>query len=224
MALDRRIDEVCLTGAVARTLIFFHVIQDQFAPNARTPWRRESFDNFLRVWRLARTVAEGKRAELLRRLNDGDLRKLRSGNVESVESIAKRYRDAGLTPRPKNHKARTPRSLISKVGFLVNPQKLVPYDRFARVGLNKRRGRKREGGLGQLEIGYKTYIDCFNECFAALRPQIAGECRLPWACELARRLKILRKWRTSEALYRKILDEVLMTEAGRWDQSPKDDN
>ena len=64
---------------------------------------------------------------------------------------------------------------------------------------------------------YKSYFDSFEKCYSIVKNDIVDGCSKKWVGGLADELDIDKKWRRSNAFYRKVLDGVLMTEGGRSD-------
>ena len=217
MPLDDPICPTLLAGSIARTLLLFREYQTQLGKIAGTGLTPDFFDHFVRSWGLARTIGVSKRPEIRRRLNGGDLERLEIGNAAAVEEIAAEYCESRLSAKSKKSgdSHRMPRSLLAKVGFLANPNHLVPYDTYAKKGLNIRRGPAREGGLGALADDYCSYFESFENCLVGVRDFIVDGCSESWVCGLADQLQVPQESRSCEGFYRKVLDDVLMTEGGR---------
>lgn len=219
MSLDSPICPTLLTGSVARTLLLFREYQPQLGKIAATGLTSKFFEHFVRTWGLGRTIGKSKREEIRKRLNGGDLKRLEIGNAAAVEEIAARYCKCKLSAKSNRsgQSHRIPRSLVAKVGFLANPNYFVPYDTYAKKGLNLRRGLVRDGGLGHLADDYCSYFESFEKCFVSVRDLIVSGCSESWVRGLADQLYIPQEIQCCEGFYRKVLDDVLMTEGG-WGQ------
>ena len=64
--------------------------------------------------------------------------------------------------------------------------------------------------------GYENYLEVFNRCYSLLEDSIDEECSQEWAIDLAKVLNVEDRWVGDDAFYRKVLDDVLMTEGGRY--------
>ncbi len=198
-------------------MIAFHEYQAQLGKVTGAGLTEEFFDKFVRTWGLARTIGTDKREAIRIRLVNGDLKRLKDGSAKTVDEIASEYRESKLSAKTggKKKSYRTPRSLLSKMAFLAKPTLFVPYDTYAKKGLNSRRGSIRDNGCGYLADDYESYLSSFEKCYSKVKNDIVDGCSKKWVSGLADDLHINKKWRCSNAFYRKVLDGVLMMEGGR---------
>lgn len=217
MPLNDPICRTVLAGSIARTMLVFHEYHAQLGQVAEAGLTEEFFDRFIRTWGLARTIGKDKRKTIREKLVKSDLRRLKDGNAGTVDKIASEYRELKLSAKTggKKKSYRTPRSLLSKMAFLAKPTLFVPYDTYAKNGLNNRRGSVRDNGCGYLADDYVSYFDSFEKCYSKVKNDIVHGCSKKWVSGLADELHINREWCCSDAFYRKVLDGVLMTEGGR---------
>ena len=206
-------DPICprdLACSTARTIILFYEYQGQIGKLNKRTLTEDFFKNFINTWGVARTIYKCERENVRERLIGGDLARLKRGKAGTIDSVAGCYNSNGLSKY-------VPRSLVSKIGFLAKPAVFVPCDTYSTKGLNLRRDKRRgDGGEQYLKSSYKNYLEVFNHCYCLLRKEIQAECSQGWAKELAYRLNIDKELFRDDAFYRKVLDDVLMTEGGRY--------
>src|SRR5439155_10411687 len=127
---------------------------------------------------------------------------------DAAKYIGRRY---WSSQKQKSGTASLPLSLVSKVGFLFTTETIVPYDSFARGGLNTLRGMKKDGGRGHLERpSYSEYLLAFDSELEHFKTAIETELICPWAKYLAVRLGCSSKTLQSRKFQRKIFDNLLM--------------
>jgi len=169
------------------------------------------FKSFTGEWRVARALVGSDRTALLRFLNQHIRTYFAAGDPGAgVVKLAG-------TLVAKGFSVQRPISLASKLGFFYQPRRLIPYDRFAVEGLNRRRGMKRAGGEGRLPArDYSAYLSSFNRHFSDVAAQVKAECSSRWMKALTKRLEFHPNWAQSQAFQRKVFDNVLMLEGGRF--------
>jgi hypothetical protein len=190
---------------------FFPVIQLK-------PFKHEWFSWFQSQWKVARTINKQSR-EFVRAYLDTEFRRELSrrdtGQVVD-EAAAHIQRMRWASRERKNGVASLPLSLVSKTGFLLTAGTIMPYDTFARSGLNALRGTKKSGGRGHLESPtYSEYIRAFDYEFEKFQAEIKSELASSWAKNLAARLGCSPETLQSRKFQRKIFDNVLMRIGGR---------
>ena len=220
MALGDPIRPEDLVRSVVRTTMLFGEYRGKLAQLNDRAFTKDFFVKFVRAWGLRRTIGEGERKfeKVWELIACHDLERLAQGTAKTVDEIAEYYKRKGLSAKSggKSKSFRTTRSLVSKIGFIAEPDKYVPCDTYSMKGLNLRRGRIRDGGEGYLMGGYENYLELFNRCYSLLEDSIDEECSQEWAIDLAKVLNVEDRWVGDDAFYRKVLDDVLMTEGGRY--------
>ena len=169
---------------------------------------------FLGEWNIARTVKQDKKTKVLRFLNHEFGEILANYDCgEAIDRAANIVRRRGLTAEVGQNKiAGLPISMISKVAFLFYPAKYPPYDRLGKIGLNKLRGTKLDGGRGQSTFSsYKEYLDDFNRYFKQCNGRIQTELEESWPHELAEKIGVSGGCLGTRAFRRKVFDNVLMS-------------
>jgi hypothetical protein len=155
-------------------------------------------------WKVARTIKGGRKAQVRQYLDLEFRRALSVGDpAECVDAAALHIQRQGWTSRRCR-----PVSLVSKVGFFLRPDRLVPLDRFSMEGLNLLRAGKSSGKLKR--DSYKAYLDAFDEEYACLERQLELALNKPWLVEMAGRLGCPRIALSSVAMRRKLFDDYLM--------------
>jgi hypothetical protein len=102
--------------------------------------------------------------------------------------------------------------LVSKIGFFLKPNTLVPYDAFSRRGLKTIR---RKLGVSRSKIeSYSDYLNEFNAEFKLARLEIRNGLTEPWVRALAKKLKCPIEVLKSEPMQRKVFDYYLMEIGG----------
>jgi hypothetical protein len=173
------------------------------------------FKWFVNDWRVERTIKEGKR-NFVRRYLDGNFRIRLAGGLEgsAVEKVAQIIKEKGWGAKESKN-GNGPQSLVSKIGFFLKPETLVPMDRFAREGLKKLRKRRR---LPSLKLDrYSEYLEAFNTEFKFAKNQICHASSESWVTALSKKLGChdIKAARKSPAFQRKIFDTYLMEIGGR---------
>jgi hypothetical protein len=171
------------------------------------------FRQFAGGWRVARTINQNK-MELVRQYLDVQLRQqLANGHGARCvdEAAAFIQKKCWSAQKRKDGKASLPLSLVSKVGFFFRPHELVPYDNYARHGLNRLRRPKRMGGQGNYSGGsYHGYLEAFDDQFSRRQEQIRNALTESWVTILAAKLGCRTEALTSLAMQRKTFDNFLM--------------
>ncbi len=169
----------------------------------------EWFRRFAGAWNVARTIKHDS-LSLVREFLDRDFRKkLLKGGGETVDAAARHIQEQGWSSQTrKNGKSSMPISLVSKVGFFLLPNRLVPLDRYAVHGLN---GLRRARGVSRLKgKSYREYLEAFDEHYANMEPQLANALKEPWVITLASKLGCPAQALETIAIRRKLFDDYLM--------------
>ena len=167
----------------------------------------EWFSWFLGAWNVARNIKDGRKT-LVREYLDREFRRALSleDRAECVDAAALHIQRQGWSSR-----GCLPVSLVSKVGFFLRPDRLVPLDRFSVRGLNLLRA---SNGTGRLKRNcYKAYLDAFDEQYAGLEAQLKAALKERWVVDMAGQLGCPRAALTSPAMHRKLFDDYLMHSA-----------
>lgn len=176
------------------------------------------FKWFIGEWNVARTIKAEKQKSVMHYLDTKFREEILEGKGgPAVDQAAKYIRDMRWTSRKrKDGSASTPVSLVSKVGFFFNPDNLIPYDSFARKGLNRLRGSKKEGGEGHYRgNNYSEYLAIFNEKFSYTKNSIIAAIDEAWAPALARKLGCELKYLKMVRMQRKVFDNYLVHIGGK---------
>lgn len=129
--------------------------------------------------------------------------------AELVEEVADALQEKGY-----GAKGGRPLSLVSKIAYLLRPRDLAPWDGSALGGLNRRR---KGNHLPRVRPGeYRDFVGAFNQEFNRAKEEIVAECRQSWARALVRRLGLDPRLLNTTLFQRKVLDNMLMAEGGRW--------
>jgi len=176
------------------------------------------FEWFAGDWRVSRTIKKEK-VKAVRQYLDGEFRRqLASGRGASAVDETARFiqEERWSAQKRKDGKASLPLSLVSKIGFFFRPADLVPYDNYARRGLDRLRGKKRLGGAGFFRgTSYAEYLEAFDEQFSRRQEQIGNALTESWVATLAGKLGCRPEALTSLAMQRKTFDNFLMLFGGR---------
>lgn len=171
---------------------------------------QEWFRWFVGEWKVARTIKDGRQG-FVRKYLDRDFRKqlVVGGGAESVDAAAEHIRQQGWSSsKRKNGQGSLPISLVSKIGFFLLPERLVPLDRYALQGLNSLR---RASGSRRLKgRSYQEYLEAFDEQYAKMEPQLVAALKEPWVIALAGKLGCPAKALQTIAVRRKFFDNYLM--------------
>ena len=147
MPLGKSICRRDLAFSTARTIMLFSEYESKLENLKRETLTREFFKEFVRAWGLRRTIGKGE--DKLERVREllicRDLELIKNGDAKTVDEIADCYKHAGLSAKSggKRESFRKARSLVSKIAFLAKPAVFVPYDTYARDGLNCVEGGKK---------------------------------------------------------------------------------
>jgi hypothetical protein len=173
------------------------------------------FKWFMGEWNVARTIKREKKESVRLYLDKNFRAALHSVNVETaVDDAAQHIQSKSWSARKSSSgQSSLPISLVSKVGFFLRPDVLVPIDRYARKGLNKLR---RDVGDRQLKSGcYREYLTGFNEAYRSVQPELVAAMEEPWVIALANKLNCPTAALKTTAMFRKVLDNYLMHRGGR---------
>jgi len=176
------------------------------------------FERFAGEWGVARTIKKEKVVAVRRYLDDKFRRRLASRpGASAVDEAARHIQDNRWSAQErKDGKASLPLSLVSKIGFFFRPADLVPYDNYARRGLDRLRGKKKLGGAGFFRgTSYAEYLEAFDDQFSRKREQIHEALMEPWVTALAGKFGCPSDALASVAMERKTFDNFLMFLAGR---------
>lgn len=166
----------------------------------------EWFSWFVGAWNVARNIKNGRKTLVREYLNRDFRRALSAGDTECVDAAARYIQRQGWSSR-----GCLPVSLVSKVGFFLRPDKLVPLDRFSVAGLNSLRAA--EGARRLKRNSYETYLDAFDEQYSRLESQLKAALQEQWVMDMAKRLNCPHAALTSPAMGRKLFDDYLMHSA-----------
>ncbi len=174
---------------------------------------QEWFDWFVKKWGVARTLDRRNRNNV-RKYLDKQFRAAirRSPAGSTVDVAANHIQRKGWSSRTrKDGRGSSVRSLVSKVGFFFCPDKIVPYDSFARAGLSILRGGVQGGRHeSKLQESYEQYLESFNEKFLSFRPLLTAELHLPWVKALARQFGCPPQVFDTVRFQRKTFDNLLV--------------
>jgi hypothetical protein len=215
MATELRMEERSLTLAILKTLTMWSDPKyPQFLrQNKPGSLDKDWFEWFVGDWRVARTIKEGKLEHVRRYLDRKFRQKLAKGDGASHVDRAARDIKKKCWSAGKDGKASLPLSLVSKIGFFLKPNTLVPYDTFARRGLKKLQRRR---GVSRSKIeSYGDYLHAFDAEFALVQGEIRDALTQPWVTAVAKRLECPIEKLQSPSLKRKIFDDYLMEIGGR---------
>jgi hypothetical protein len=169
------------------------------------------FKDFLGRWSVARTIRADKQDVLRHLLNERIVSVAWSENpAHAVVQLSKEVARRRITAQSRNGKRMIPISLVSKVAFFYRPARLAPYDSYARKGLSMRVGSEVISG------DYESFVTAFNNEFRKVHRQIEKECHARWARELSGKMGMPLSNLSRTAFRRKVFDNVLMAEAGRF--------
>lgn len=164
----------------------------------------EWFSWFLGSWKVARNLKQGCKTEV-REYLDGEFRRslLSEDSDNCVDATAQHLKQRGWSSRRCY-----PVSLVSKIGFFLRPDRIVPLDRFSMQGLNALR---KAVGNGKVQCGsYRDYLTAFEEAYATVERPLQASLNEAWVCGMADRLKCNRTSLGSIAMRRKLFDAYLM--------------
>jgi len=176
------------------------------------------FKWFIGEWSVARTIKADKQKLIVEYLNTKFRQDLIDGKGGSaVDQAAKYIRDMKWTSQKrKDGTASSPISLVSKIGFFLNPDYLIPYDSYARMGLNKHLVSKKEGGDGTFRgKNYSEYLAIFNRKFELAKKSIVTGLDEKWVTELANKLSCELKYLKMIRMQRKVFDNYLVHVGGK---------
>jgi hypothetical protein len=166
------------------------------------------FEWFVSDWRVARTIKKGKRNSVRGYLDKNfreQLKKEDKGCV--VDEAARIIKERGWSAK-ESKSGNGPRSLVSKIGFFLTPDTLIPYDRFARDGLREWQ-RKHRVSLSKIQ-SYSDYLTAFNEGFESSKKEIRNALTKHWVKTLAKRFRCPVRELKSLSFQRKVFDNYLM--------------
>ena len=177
----------------------------------------EAFEWFLGEWRVARNLGTDYK-EMVREYLDKTLRtQLATRPVDSkvIDAAAEHIRQQGwssmVNKDAPEKKHRNTVSLVSKVGFFICPEELVPCDTDARKGLNILIG---PAGKIPLNSSYREYFPAFLAQFKTVHGAIKAALKEDWCITLAGRLLASTTDLTTAAFEHKVFDNYLL-ELGR---------
>lgn len=164
----------------------------------------EWFGWFVGNWRVARNIKDGHQADVRKHL-DSEFRGALAAEdcANCVDEAAQHIQRQGWTTR-----GCFPVSLVSKAGFFLRPDRLVPIDRFSLQGLNRLRDDRRAGKLTR--GSYSAYLEAFDEEYAHWEGHLKLALYQNWVLEMADRLGCPRNALGSLGMRRKLFDDFLM--------------
>lgn len=171
------------------------------------------FKWFSGSWKVARTIKDGKQTRV-REYLDRDFRRLlnNGGGAELIDATAQHIQQQGWSSaKRKDGRSSLPISLVSKVAFFLSPTKFVPYDKYARKGLNLlRRDVDERVSYG---CSYSEFLVAFEKQYARFEPQLKAALKERWVVEIAGKLGCPTVALTTTAMRRKLFDDYLMHSA-----------
>lgn len=181
-----------------------------------TTMDKEWFEKFIGDWSVARTISKDRQEEVRKLLNTNFRSYLIRDSAKAVDLVTNEIAAKGWSHQSRDEKWSEPISLVSKVAFFFVPENFVPMDRYSRLGVNKLRGKKKDGGQGHLNSKlYECYLGEFENWFSAYEVQINGELKGAWVKELAKNLDCEPAELDRRAFRRKVFDNMLMQLGGR---------
>ena len=209
-AVQHKLSERILAQTIFYALeMFSDVRYKDFLRGQAGKLEEKWFKWFAGEWRIARTIKQGKLDEVCRYLNTKFREALQRGeNEEAVDIAAVFIRDSGLSAQPEGKQPVLPLSLVSKVGFLLCPAKIVPFDGYSLEGLNKLLGENKEPRL--YSPTYRDFVNKFNAKFNMLAPEIEAELKQSWVSTLAQKIGYAMISLNAAELKRKVFDNYLM--------------
>jgi hypothetical protein len=201
-----------LRHAIALTLVMWADPEYRRFLRAKSPGAldEEWFGWFIGVWSVARTIRAGQRESVRRYLDTVFRSAVVAGNgARAVDDAAEFIRDQDWSAQKSStSQASLPVSLVSKVGFLLCPEKITPSDNLARRGLDRLR---REAGKGKApDRSYREYLAAFDDEFGRHREQIRKALLEPWVAVMAVNLGCPAAALSSPAVQRMTFDGYLM--------------
>jgi len=171
------------------------------------------FESLTRQWRVARTIKDGVQDKVRGYLDSNFKKSLMAKCVpETIDEAAEHLRVMSWSSgKRKDGSASLPLSLVSKIGFFIRPDVLVPLDSYAKAGLNALRGKKKDGFLGRCT--FDRYVEYFNEfevVYGLSEQVIADFVQEKWVAQLNKKLggePATLQW---IGFRRKILDNLLL--------------
>jgi hypothetical protein len=170
------------------------------------------FDRFVNGWSVGRTIKSKKRPYIRRHFQEVLRPALaRRDPVKGIEDAA-RYLQTKKWSSRNSEEGSFPISIVSKVGFFLDADRIAPLDSFSLDGLNELRGRKKEGGLGFVKRGeYRKYLAAFNEKYdQQWTARILNTTDAGWLKAVAKKVGCPASCLKSERFRRKVFDAILM--------------
>ena len=178
---------------------------------ARVDISEQWFKKFTSAWNVARTIDGGKKEEAREYFNAKfQVELLRSQCPEKVVDRGAKYlQDKRYSSQTKKDgTASLPISIVSKVGFFIRPDNLVPFDRFAKDALNDLR---RQSGLKRLKFDrYVEYFSEFETAFKLSGESIKGCIEQSWVEMLNKKIGGNSTTLRRIGFKRKVLDNLLV--------------
>ena len=200
LALARkRLYRSCRCGATRATESLF--LNQAPAANLTVEW----FGWFVGLWKVARNIKDAHHGQVRNHL-DCEFRQALSveDSADCVDAAARYFQRQGWTSR-----GCFPVSLVSKAGFFLRPDRLVPMDRFSVQGLNLLRAARGRRKLKR-EF-YKAYLEAFDQEYVHSEGQLKLALKQPWVVAMADRTELSpRNALGSVGMRRKLFDDYLM--------------
>ena len=218
-----KLDGKILTLAILKALEMWSDLQyANFLPqNEPGHLDKKWFEWFIGDWNVVRSLDKDKsKRELVRRYLDERFRqKLARCGPRNLDEMArcidkasrhiKKQKWSSKVGKPKKHCL--PISLVSKIGFILSPNTLVPYDALACRGFEEFTEKKIKRG------NYSAYHKAFKSMFRLVRRPIGKALSKRWVTSAAYELGCPVKLH-SPAMRRKVFDNYLMEIARRSDE------
>jgi hypothetical protein len=173
----------------------------------------EWFKTFVGVWSVRRTIRRECLNKVRSYLDDDFRAAIRLNDPAGEVDVALQHLRKKRWPSKtrKDGSSSSPISLVSKVGFLFNPDRITPFDKLALAGLNWMRDKVPGGGEGHIGVeDYSSYLTAFDAMYDKFRATIKKETSRHWVSSVARQLGCEEKWLASKRFRRKVFDNSLV--------------
>jgi hypothetical protein len=170
------------------------------------------FKRFVGDWSVARLIGEGNQ-DAVRKYLESTLRiSIDSTGASAVDAAAQYIQDRKWSSRygKKKKGFRNPLSLVSKIGFVLAPNRIAPLDIYSSIGLRRILKISRRGDAGEFCGRYAKYLVNFDRAFSMYQDQIKQELSSRWVQELSPKLGCSRASLALPEFRRKVFDNLLM--------------
>jgi hypothetical protein len=165
------------------------------------------FGWFIGSWSVARSIRKDCQSKVRKYLDTKLREALTRSNDASAIDTAARYIHARGWSKKENGNSSVPTSLVSKVGFFLCPNFIVPYDSLAIGAVRFFEGRKRKRALvGKYGEYHRSYESLLRERHHAIKQQLQKR----WVLGLAAQLGCEKKWLRTGRFRRKLFDNYLV--------------